>query len=402
MRLLSLALLAPLAQGFLPAPAAPRPFTQRAPLHMSAPPKTRKAPVFDEVCETTGVTLTRFMIEVAFLNPEMQELPALFSGISTACKAISDMVKRSQLTGLVGYAAGGGSINVQGEEQKTLDIMTNDVLKRALRFTGKLGVLASEEEDTPVGVPLNPKDVVFDETSKYTAVFDPLDGSSNVDAGIPTGTIFGIFEHDDECEIAEGGSMTEDELLCLQNTLKPGTDLIASGYCLYSSSCFFVVTLGAGVYGFTLDENIGEFVLTHPNIKVPETSKIYSFNEANMPQWDVPMRETVEKWRLGTGASGNSFTSRYIGSMVGDVHRTLLYGGVFGYPSDKKNVNGKLRLLYEGAPMSFLMEQAGGLSTDGRGRVMEIVPKEVHQRVPIIMGSKKDVQEVIDAYAKSK
>ena len=159
------------------------------------------------------------------------------------------------------------------------------------------------------------------------------------------------------------------------------------------------MTVGCGVYGFTLDESIGEFVLTHPNIKIPETSKIYSFNEANLPQWDEPMRETVEKWRIGEGKSGNSFSSRYIGSMVGDVHRTLLYGGVFGYPSDKKNVNGKLRLLYEGAPMSYLMEQAGGLSTTGTKRVMEILPDEVHQRVPIVMGSKQDVQEVVDAYS---
>lgn len=286
--------------------------------------------------------------------------------------------------------------------QKQLDVMTNDVLKRALRFTGKLGVLASEEEDVPVDIA--EKEVMFDETSKYVAVFDPLDGSSNVDAGIPTGTIFGIFEHDDECYVdpaTAGEGMSDDEMKCLTNTLKPGTDLIASGYCLYSSSCFFVFTIGSGVYGFTLDENIGEFVLSHPNIKIPEESKIYSFNEANLPQWDAPMRETVEKWRVGEGKSGNTFSSRYIGSMVGDVHRTLLYGGVFGYPSDKKNVNGKLRLLYEGAPMSYLMEQAGGLSTTGTKRVMEIAPEHVHQRVPIIMGSKNDVQEVMDAYAAS-
>ncbi|GMH65902.1 hypothetical protein TrRE_jg7254 [Triparma retinervis] len=308
------------------------------------------------------------------------------------------MVKRSQLTGLTGLAEGGGSINIQGEEQKQLDVMTNEVLKRALRFTGKLGVLASEEEDVPVDVPSRKTDVMFDETSKYVAVFDPLDGSSNVDAGIPTGTIFGIFEHEEECVVENSSDMTEDEMKCLVNTLKPGTDLIASGYCLYSSSCFFVMTIGNGVYGFTLDENIGEFVLSHPNIKIPPTSKIYSFNEANMPQWDPPMRSTVEKWRLGTGASGNQFSSRYIGSMVGDVHRTLLYGGVFGYPSDKKNKNGKLRLLYEGAPMSYLMEQAGGLSTTGTERVLEIVPEEVHQRVPIVMGSRDDVQEIIDAY----
>lgn len=159
------------------------------------------------------------------------------------------------------------------------------------------------------------------------------------------------------------------------------------------------LTLGNGVYIFTLDEAIGEFVLSRPNVKIPEDCKIYSFNEANLEYWDEPMQKVVKGWRKGTGTSGERFSSRYIGSMVGDVHRTLLYGGVFGYPADTKNPNGKLRLLYEGAPMSFIVEQAGGLSTTGRRRVMEYVPEYVHQRIPVIMGSKNGVQEVIDAYA---
>ena len=245
-------------------------------------------------------------------------------------------------------------------------------------------------------------EIVIDEGEKYVAVFDPLDGSSNVDAGIPTGTIIGIYEHDENCIIDEscvGEECTEQEAQCLANTLQPGTNLVAAAYCLYSSSTFFVLTLGAGTYGFTLDENIGEFVLSHPNIKIPETGKIISFNEANTYMWDEPLQKVVTGWKAGTGKSGETFSSRYIGSMVGDVHRTLLYGGVFGYPGDTKNVNGKLRLLYEGAPMSFIMEQAGGLSTTGTKRVMEITPEIVHQRVPCIMGSKNDIQEVIDAYA---
>jgi fructose-1,6-bisphosphatase I len=150
---------------------------------------------------------------------------------------------------------------------------------------------------------------------------------------------------------------------------------------------------------FVLDEAIGEFILSKPDVKIPESSTIYSFNEANIDFWDEPLQEVVEKWREGTGKSGEKFSSRYIGSMVGDVHRTLLYGGVFGYPADSKNPDGKLRLLYEGAPMSFIMEQAGGLSTTGTQRVMEITPEVVHQRVPVLMGSKNDVQEVVDAYA---
>jgi len=360
-----------------------------------------KAPVFDEVCDTTGVTLKRFLSEVAMLNPELAELTTLFGGIETACKALSNLVKRSQLptSETLGYQ---GEVNIQGEDQKKLDVISNDILKRALRFTGKIGVLASEEEDDPVNIVAKKAEIVIDEGEKYVAVFDPLDGSSNVDAGIPTGTIIGVYEHDENCEIDSecvGDECTEQEANCLANTLQPGTNLVAAAYCLYSSSTFFVLTLGAGTYGFTLDENIGEFVLSHPNIKIPETSSILSFNEANTYMWDKPLQDVVTGWKNGTGKSGNTFSSRYVGSMVGDVHRTLLYGGVFGYPGDTKNVNGKLRLLYEGAPMSFIMEEAGGLSTTGTKRVMEILPEIVHQRVPIVMGSKQDVQEVIDAYA---
>ena len=212
----------------------------------------------------------------------------------------------------------------------------------------------------------------------------------------------GIFEHDESCEIAAesmGDEMAEQEARCLANTLQPGTNLVAAAYCLYSSSTFLTLTLGNGVYMFTLDETIGEFVLSKPNVKIPESSTIYSFNEANLEMWDKPLRKVVEGWREGTGASGKRFSSRYIGSMVGDVHRTLLYGGVFGYPGDTRNPNGKLRLLYEGAPMSFIMEQAGGLATTGTQRVMEIIPEVVHQRTPVLMGSKNDIIEIIDAYA---
>ena len=323
----------------------------------------------------------------------------LFGAIDTACKAISNLVKRSQLPSseTLGFE---GNVNVQGEQQKKLDVITNDLLKRALRFTGKLGVLASEEEDTPVN--LSNEKIVIDETERYVAVFDPLDGSSNVEAAIPTGTIIGIYEHDEECDIDHeciGEDCAEQEALCLANTLQPGTNLIAAAYCLYSSSTFLVLTLGNGVYMFTLVENIGEFVVSKPNVKIPETSSIMSFNEANIDKWDEPVQETVKSWRSGTGKSGKTFSSRYIGSMVGDVHRTLLYGGVFGYPGDTKNPNGNLRLLYEGAPMSFIMEQAGGLSTAGTERVMEIKPSDVHQRVPVIMGSKNDIEELMEAYA---
>jgi len=371
------------------------------------------SPVFDEVCDTTGITLTRFMQNVERVNPELQELSQLFSGIQTSAKAISNLVKRSHLPWGSSVLGLEGVVNVQGEDQKKLDVITNEILKRALRFTGKVGIVASEEEDTPMDVAAQERDdnkeLIYDEGSKYVTVFDPLDGSSNVDAGIPTGTIFGIFHHDESCDISgfldsddddsNSPSFNVDDAVCMVNTLQPGTNLAASGYVLYSSSTFLVMTIGSGVvYGFTLDEQLGEFVLSHPSIVLPDSTPIMSFNEANWDLWDEPLQGVHEGWRTGNGVKGVRYTSRYVGSMVADVHRTLLYGGVFGYPADKNNVGGKLRLLYEGAPMSFLIEQAGGLASTGRERVMDITPEGVHERVPIVMGSRSEVQEVIDAY----
>ena len=204
--------------------------------------------------------------------------------------------------------------------------------------------------------------------------------------------ISGFLDSDDE------NPFDPDNVVCMVNTLQPGTSLAAAGYVLYSSSTFLTMTIGNGVYGFTLDETMGEFVLSHPCIQIPESKNIMSFNEANWDLWDKPMQEVHNGWRTGTGSLGTRYTSRYVGSMVADVHRTLLYGGVFGYPADEKNPSGKLRLLYEAAPMSFLMEQAGGLSTTGTERIMQLVPENVHQRVPVIMGSKSEVEEVISAY----
>merc|ERR1719460_1005163 len=352
------------AFGLVPAGASAR--MRSAPSNAATldPPSTRRSPLtpkFDQVCKEGGVTLSRFMIETAIANPELSELESIFSSIETASKTISNLVRRSSISGLTGYLDS-GNVNIQGEEQKKLDVITNDVLKNALRFTGRMGVLASEEEDAPVEVDDDieekyQKEVLVEKTrGKYVAVFDPLDGSSNVDAGIPTGTIFGIFEDkQDECDL------TADDLdTCLETTLQPGNSLVASGYVLYSSATHLFMTLGAGTYGFTYDEHIGEFVLTHPCVEIPKRGKIYSCNEANRPYWDKPLQDYFEGLSTGTGESKTQYTSRYIGSMVGDVHRTLLYGGVFGYPADAKNKNGKLRLLYEAAPMAFLVEQAGG------------------------------------------
>jgi len=367
-------------------------------------------PKFNDVCSQTGVTLSRFMMEMARRNPELEEVESIFTSLQTASKTISHLVRTASLQGSLGLEKGGGSVNAFGEEQKKLDVITNDVLKRALKYTGKLGTLASEEEDAPVmvdnlGNKVYSGDVLVEQEGKYVAVFDPLDGSSNVDAGIPTGTIFGIFlKSDDECLIADEDPMQvldEQEKLCLRNTLQPGTSLVAAGYCLYSSATTLVFTLGCGVNGFTYDENIGEFVLTHPDIQIPPRGKIYSVNEANRWDWDQPMQDYITNIQRGTGQTNTRYSSRYIGSMVADVHRTLLYGGIFGYPADSKNPNGKLRLLYEAAPMSFLIEQAGGLAVTGKNRIMDIVPNTVHQRVPCILGSKHDVLELQGYYQAS-
>jgi len=365
------------------------------------------APTFEESCDNTGITLTRYMVETVLANPHLRELESLMMALQTACKTISNVVERASISGVTGLEGGGGAINVQGEEQKRLDVITNDIMKKALRFSGKVGVLASEEEDIPVSVENGAKyksstsfksDVVVEETGgKYIAVFDPLDGSSNVDAGIPTGTIFGIFEEDPNatCDIPEEGADDSAFAECLANTLRPGNSLVAAGYCLYSSSTFFCLTIGSGVNIFTLDRSIGEFVLTHKDVKIPKRGKIYSFNEANRFEWEAPLADYVTAIQTAKGESKTQYSSRYIGSMVGDVHRTLLYGGVFGYPGTTKNPNGKLRLLYEAAPMSFLVEQAGGVSTTGRERIMDLIPKNVHQRVPCILGSADDVNEAV-------
>lgn len=367
---------------------------------MVATPQTKK-PRVGKFSEATGhsdnspMTLTRFMIEEAMTNTDLehlQDMQNLMASIQLACKKINSLVMRAGITNLTGLQGEGGSVNVQGEEQKKLDVLSNEVLKNALRFSGKMGIIASEEEDEPVMV---------DETysGNYVAVFDPLDGSSNIDAGIATGTIFGIFTQNSGCLASDWeAKIDEQELSCLYNTMQPGSNLVAAGYCMYSSSCMMVLTTGNGVNGFTLDPQIGEFILTHANMEIPKRGKIYSFNESNEPQWDDTMRKYVQNLKAGAGESGVKYSSRYIGSLVADVHRTLLYGGVFGYPGDRENPNGKLRLLYECAPMSFIIEQAGGVATTGHERVMDVLPRSVHERKPLIIGSKDDVNELLEMY----
>ena len=344
----------------------------RASLSMvvSSPPKPSVSttydltePVFPEVCEYAGITLSRYVLEMARANPdkpELNELVSVMTSVERACKTISNLVRKAPIesAGLLGLEDGGGSINVQGEEQKKLDLITNTVLKNALRFSGKMAVLASEEEDAPVGMeesdmPSYNKEVIIEEGQKYVAVFDPLDGSSNVDANIPTGTIFGIYEEPEGCVIDSDGSgvINGEELRdCLGATLQSGNKLVVAGYCLYSAATSFVLSFGGKTtQGFTLDESVGEFVLTQPNMQVPSRGKpIYSINEANRWQWDEPLRNYITTVQKGEGETGKQYTARYLGSMVGDIHRTLLC--MFDLPSNERTSCCMPGLLYLAVP----------------------------------------------------
>jgi len=335
-------------------------------------------------------TLTTWLLKEERQGHIDSELATVIASIAFACKQIASLVNRAGISNLTGVA---GNTNVQGEDQKKLDVISNDVFKNCLAATGRTGVLASEEEDNPVMV---------EETSTghYIVVFDPLDGSSNIDAGISVGSIFGVYEPADSCPISD---LSDDPNAvmehCVLNVLQPGRQLKCSGYALYSSSTVLVITVGTGVYGFTLDPLVGEFVLTHPNVKIPEKGKIYSFNEGNYDLWAPHIKEYIDSLKKPENWGGKPYSSRYIGSLVGDFHRTMLYGGIYGYPSDRKSKNGKLRLLYECAPMSFIAEQAGGSGSTGTMPVLDVHPEKVHQRVPLFIGSKKEV-EYLESYFK--
>ncbi|KAK7364468.1 hypothetical protein VNO80_13150 [Phaseolus coccineus] len=326
---------------------------------------------------TDLMTITRFVLNEQSKHPESRgDFTILLSHIVLGCKFVCTAVNKAGLAKLIGLA---GETNIQGEEQKKLDVLSNEVFIKALVSSGRTCILVSEENEDAIIVEPSKR-------GKYCVVFDPLDGSSNIDCGVSIGTIFGIYTLADVHE-----PTVEDVLL-------PGKKMVAAGYCMYGSSCTLVLSTGAGVNGFTLDPSLGEFILTHPDIKIPNKGKIYSVNEGNAKNWDGPTAAYVEKCKFPEdGSSPKSL--RYIGSMVADVHRTLLYGGIFLYPGDKKNPNGKLRVLYEVFPMSFLMEQAGGQSFTGKERALDLVPTKLHERSPIFLGSYDDVEEIKTLYA---
>ncbi|KAJ3700676.1 hypothetical protein LUZ61_004381 [Rhynchospora tenuis] len=331
------------------------------------------------------VTLTTWLLKQEQAGTIDAELTIVLASISMACKQIASLVQRAGISNLTGIQ---GAVNVQGEDQKKLDVVSNEVFSNCLKSSGRTGIIASEEEDVPVAVEES-------YSGNYIVVFDPLDGSSNIDAAVSTGSIFGIYSPNDEClaDISDDSTLDSAEQNCVVSVCQPGSNLLAAGYCMYSSSVIFVVTLGKGVYVFTLDPMYGEFVLTQEQVQIPKAGKIYAFNEGNYQLWDDKLKQYMDSLK-DPGPSGKPYSARYIGSLVGDFHRTLLYGGIYGYPRDKKSKNGKLRLLYECAPMSFIVEQAGGKGSDGHQRILDIKPEEIHQRVPLFIGSVEEVEKL--------
>lgn len=316
------------------------------------------------------ITLTAHLLEQQHNFPNATgDFTLLMTAIQSACKFISSKVRSSGMVNLQGYL---DQKNESGENQQKLDVLSNDVIKNVLSKCGKCCVFASEEEEDCV--------IVDSKDAKYVVAFDPLDGSSNIDVNISIGTIFSILKKSDDSKPN------------INDLLKNGDSIVAAGYCLYGSSTMMVLSIGNGsVNGYTLDSNYGEFVLTHPDMKVPKKGNIYSINEGNYSIWDKATINYVNDKK--NPKEGKPYSLRYVGSMVADVHRTLIYGGVFMYPSDTKNKNGKLRVLYECFPMSFIIEHAGGMSTTGVNRVLDINPKKIHDRCSIILGSSDDVKE---------
>ncbi|WP_022850087.1 class 1 fructose-bisphosphatase [Limisalsivibrio acetivorans] len=317
-----------------------------------------------------GVTnLGRYLLEEQRKHPQATgDFTLIIEQIAFACKVISREVNKAGIVNILGKAK---NVNVHGEEQQKLDVYSNRKMIQALDHIGKLCAMGSEEDEEIIRIPDHyPK-------GKYVVVFDPLDGSSNIDVNISIGTIFAVYRSISSCK--EGVE---------EDFKQSGRNLVAAGYVLYGSSTMLVYTAGNGVNGFTLDPNIGEFLLSHENIKMPESGKIYSFNEANYNRWTPEIQNYVNCLRNMTE---RQYTGRYIGSLVADFHRNLLKGGVFGYPGDSKNPKGKLRLLYEAIPLAFIIEQAGGQATDGEQNILDIVPEELHQRTPLIIGSNYEV-----------
>jgi fructose-1,6-bisphosphatase len=328
-------------------------------------------------------TLSKFIIEEQRKLEGGAELIALVNDIQTACKYIATAVARGALGSARGTAA--GSVNVHGEEQKPLDIIANEIMLRSCEWGGYLAGMASEEMEAPYAIPAEyPR-------GRYLLVFDPLDGSSNLDVNVTVGTIFSVLR------APEGIVDPRPE-----DFLQPGTQQVCAGYALYGPSAMIVMTLGTGVHGFTLDPEIGAYILTHPSLRISPDAHEFAVNASNQRFWEPPVKRYVEECIEGkAGVRGKDFNMRWIASLVAEVHRILMRGGLFMYPKDTKDPAkpGRLRLLYEASPMAMLIEQAGGAASTGRGRILEVVPSALHQRVPVILGSKNEVERLARYHA---
>lgn len=321
--------------------------------------------------DVSVVTIERFIIEQERLYPQATgELSGILYDLALAAKLIANKVRSAGLADVLGATT---AINVQGETQQKLDVLANDILIKALDHGGRLAAMASEEEPDiipiPDGFPMG----------KYVIVFDPLDGSSNIDVNVPVGTIFSVMR-----KVSRG---TRGDL---SDMLQPGRRQVAAGYVIYGSSTMLVYTTGQGAHGFTLDPSIGEFLLSHPDIKTPARGRYLSVNDSYEQQWDEPTRALIRRYR-GLDGKKKPLSGRYVGSLVADFHRNLLGGGLFAYPANTQYRKGKLRLLYEANPLAFICEQAGGAAIDGAGDILDLAPTELHQRTPLFIGSKDEV-----------
>jgi fructose-1,6-bisphosphatase I len=331
------------------------------------------------------ISLTRYLVEQQRDHGQIPaQLRLLLEVVARACKSISQAVNKGALGGVLGSA---GSENVQGEVQKKLDIIANEVLIEANEWGGHLAAMASEEMDGIYVVPNRYPQ------GEYLLLFDPLDGSSNIDVNVSIGTIFSVLKK------AEGGSAVAEK-----DFLQAGNKQVAAGYCIYGPQTTLVLTVGKGVAMFTLDREQGSFVLTQENVQIPPETKEFAINMSNMRHWDEPVRRYIDECLQGKeGPRGKDFNMRWIASMVADVHRILTRGGLFMYPWDKREPNkaGKLRLMYEANPMSWLVEQAGGAATNARQRILDLQPSQLHERVSVVLGSKHEVERVTAYHAQN-
>lgn len=352
------------------------------------------------------VTLTRFLGNIVKEDPGARDMESLLLSIQMACKTISNLVNRAGLANDLGEQQNSRDYS-DGRfySMKRLDLLSTIVLKNALQFTGKCKCVApGPKVDTESPAEHQPGVLIASALdSNYVTVLDPLDGSGNADASICTATVFGVFEQppdsdddDNKGAATEHKTGTDDPDKLVQSVLQPAKNMRAAGYCLYSSATVLVFTLqDGGVFGFTLDPQLQEFVLTHRDLTIPKRGNVYSCNEANSEGWDEDWKSYVKNLKLGQGETKKPYALRYVGSMVGDIHRTLLYGGIFAYPSDRlRHPDGNLQLLYKTAPMAFVVHRAGGKVIDGRtGSLLDLTPERVHQKSPCFMGSPEDVEE---------